>query len=242
MFYYSNSQKLYCDSLIFGTGMTALHIAMLFRNKDAIIALLISGIDINIVDYNGKTAFSYIFDPCTRCLARCNNVHDYILQVLANHVAKLQHFQLYVSETNEKLKNRAFENSLVKMVDKTSRVRANNKEAKSVVIGPRGWTLHDFLTEHGAVKEYHRLTQADQAVIDQFFGEIDYHSFHDLKYVLKVQYRHAVVRGSLIQPAIDSIKSLFGLPDLCAEAIVWYLRNPDMKNLIIAASSIPEHD
>ncbi|XP_058805736.1 serine/threonine-protein phosphatase 6 regulatory ankyrin repeat subunit A-like isoform X2 [Phymastichus coffea] len=218
------------------SGMTALHLAVLFRNTAATTALLICGADINVLDRRGKTAFRYALEPCTRCFARCSAAHDCLLSALVDHVHGLRLLGLHVNELNGRMQALALENRWIRSAAKHADYD-RSRRVDDIAVGVRGWTLRDFLVERGVVVRYHRLTPAERAAVDRFFESLDYHAFRDLRYMLKIQYRQAVARVRLFEPAIAALEALLLLPSVCAEVVVCQLRNPDLKNVIAAAAA-----
>lgn len=215
-------------------GRTPLHLAVKFRQIAAITGLLQSGADVNIVDATGRPAFSYILKYVQKRL-----VHDRDIVVnLAVHLLKMVRLELDVSEINVETviaARKVFPFNVA--IDKE--FNENLEKLKERKISSTNISLYDFLSETGAVSSYPYTSPYERISIKEFF-DIEFQSlrkeFPEVAGFLRLQYKKARERMPLIDPAIASLTSLLGfeLPVLCADVVLKFLRNEDLKRLIAA--------
>lgn len=98
-----------CSILFFFAGRTALHIATQFKNEGAVLALLQAGSDINILDANKKTAFTYAFENSPFAKESQDRTKK-IVGIFSAYVQKLNSCCLDVHEINHSALTNAITN------------------------------------------------------------------------------------------------------------------------------------
>ncbi|XP_058799646.1 uncharacterized protein LOC131669048 [Phymastichus coffea] len=216
-------------------GRTPLHLAAQLRNFQAIAGLLMCGADVNILDANDKPAFAYSLEHSER--GRERDLH--IIVTFSMHLRKLQLLELDVHQLNievdiEARKRFPFD---VKVAE---RCQDELEKLKERTIDPYSVTLFDFLSETGAVAAYPHMPQIQRHAIDEFFYNDSVglcKQFPELACLLKLQYRRAVARMPLMEPATMALSIVLGfeLPLLCSDAIVRFMKNEELRKLIAAS-------
>lgn len=213
------------------TGRTPLHLAVEYRNYDAVDGLLKVGADINVSDATGNSAFSIVAskDP-----------DDYgyhsILRSMTMHLRKLQLVGFYVSELNAKiLDDIPIECPLDQA--KFERAKTDLKKMKGTTIKSTSITLYDFFSETGVLTAYPYMTLREQQAINAYFKYTKKHHFKQLRYLLIIQYEKALRRWNLLEPASVALNILLGitLPDKCLRCVMRCLTNTELANLIKCA-------
>lgn len=220
-------------------GRTPLHLAVKFNNFTAVEALLNSGADINYVDINGKSPYSYVtLSRLDERSGQLSNSISSIRKILSLHLIKHQLVGIQVSELNAKLlREFKTESTDVDIEDEEYELKLQFNKMKKMKMCNREFTVRDFLYPTGVVNLYSSLKQSDRDAIDSFFKSTILLEFTFWMDLLKLQYKNATQRMSLIKPAVIGLRTLLGfpLPDLCIDIVLKYLTNNDLKNVTAAA-------
>lgn len=222
------------------TGRTALHVAIEFRNLKAVLGLLDGGANLNVLNRTDN-AMQVLNEELEK------NVPPQIestslLKNLSAHIYKLNLCGIYVNNVNREFNDRIREDFSFNFSD-SERLCSNELIlSKDVKIEPHPITLYDFLSETGIVGSYPMLPQIQKRAISDFFqnsGPQLRWRFPQLLGVMKLQYRKAIARISLLEPAKSGLNILLDLdfPDLCSEAILRFLTNEDLTNLTLSADT-----
>lgn len=192
------------------------------------------GADVNILDANGKSAFAYSLERSED--RRERDLH--IIVTFSMHLLKLQLLELDVNQVNVEVDIEA-RKKFPFNVKVAERCRDELERLKERTIDPYSVTLFDFLSETGAVAAYPHMPQIERHAIDEFFYNDSVRlrtEFPELACLLKLQYRRAVARSPLMDPASIALTTVlrFELPLLCADAVLRFLRNEELRNLIAA--------
>ncbi|OXU29408.1 hypothetical protein TSAR_002204 [Trichomalopsis sarcophagae] len=211
-------------------GRTPLHMSCLYRNLAGAYALLYHGADINIEDTIGKTPICY-----------CMHVFHNIYYIFQDHIEKLRFINFPVSEKNEncvsklkgtykRLKRKwkdvehddEFSTSCADELNKMKSVRIDNYSSLYNIIfkGANEMALH---VRNETLKQIVESSDFDK-------------TFFLYGYLIKLQIKRGLAREKLMKPALEALESItrISLPAGCAETILKYLINDELKDLIRA--------
>ncbi|KAL7307003.1 hypothetical protein TKK_0000752 [Trichogramma kaykai] len=209
-------------------GCTALHIAVVISNVQAIEALLTCGADINVADNSGKTPFTYCLMNYDRRLYKCNQMFFTFMA----QAYKLQLLKLTITPENVRCYQKAQET--YQFHDKTYMAEYNSEldKMEDVPVGNDGTTLRNFLY-HGP-RIIDKSTVKRRAVEEIVTTRDFYKEFPKLGCLIKLQYRLGVARRNAIDKSkwilLELVK--YALPELCIENIINFLDTDDLSNVI----------
>ncbi|XP_065574984.1 serine/threonine-protein phosphatase 6 regulatory ankyrin repeat subunit A-like [Artemia franciscana] len=204
-------------------GMTALHYASQSGDKECVATLLEHGSDIDITDGNDRTAFDLAVDDTA----------DYF----ASHVLKLRVANLYVSEINIRLSDKT-QTSYPTNELKDQFVR-ELKQMRSETIFCN-ITFYDIFIKGISSKELYTMNENSlKGLLKSSNWETKFSMYNT---IIKSRFRSSIERKVLLELANRSFNSLFNrfaeLPHECAEHILSYLSNENLKNFINASEPL----
>ena len=205
-------------------GRTALHIAVLYRNVEAVAGLLMCGADVNVGDENGKTPFSYCLERYDVRNYECNQ----LFFVFLGHVHKLIEMGLHLGQENRRCYVKARARHVFNDNQLMQSYAVELDKMEDVRVGPHT-SLRDVLYEGAdelATSSTKRLVLEEVLTSRDFYDE-----FPKLCALLKLQYRRGLTRRKLMQPVkamLQRIAGEYGLPDPCTETIIRHLHDEDL--------------
>ncbi|CAD6227376.1 GSCOCG00006146001-RA-CDS [Cotesia congregata] len=247
------------DARVDRSGRTALHCAAQHLDK-AFSKLLKLGADINIMDYNKKTALDYLINSMVSFCEKCEvsldpssesrlikvYTRDYIknVHIYLEHVAKLQLINSFVSPENLRsiymyenkyswISSVKTENNELSKIEKTKEMCQEEVESmKQYVLENTNINVYQILK-----KCPHRIAKyvlKNNNVIQQLQIPVFVESFPIYGGLLSSRIKKCLERKKILDDDTDySFHRVFpSLPSICIDEILSYLSNYDLKILI----------
>ncbi|XP_065582066.1 putative ankyrin repeat protein RF_0381 [Artemia franciscana] len=198
-------------------GMTALHYASRSGDKECVATLLEHGSDIDITCKNDLTAFDVAVDDTA--------------VYFASHVLKLRVANLYVSERNIRLSDKT-QTSYPANELKDQFVRELQQMRSETIFC--NITFYDiFIKGISSIELYTMNENSLKGLLKSSNWETKFSMYNT---IIKSRFRNSIERKVLLELANRSFNSLFNrfaeLPHECAEQILSYLSNENLKNFI----------
>ncbi|KAJ8683647.1 hypothetical protein QAD02_019439 [Eretmocerus hayati] len=208
-------------------GRRPIHEAIKEEDIEGVLALLISGTDINKFPGDYPTVFEGTWvEPVPDKM-------EYIKIILMKHVTIMKTLGFYVcSEVfhDYKLELERFPDKNFGSLELNSQQKMELEKMKRVFIS-REWTLYDFLKK----KENEVALIVDKQVLREIMAS-DYicREYPELGCVLKLQFRKSLARKKLLDLSIEPLKLSIDalLPDLCWENVMKHLSDDDLRKII----------
>ncbi|XP_014217378.1 serine/threonine-protein phosphatase 6 regulatory ankyrin repeat subunit B-like [Copidosoma floridanum] len=201
-------------------GKTPFHHAMTANNRALKIeALLLTGADINVTDNQGNTPYTYCFEERAY-------VDQILINMLQNHVIKIQSAGLYLHPVNKKYlmeqrnsskKRFVINNTMNRVVDESLQVR-----------------VRDLLTEKIVMKFMSLSLSKQESILKILKSQALHHEFIEWSPIFSWQYRRILERRSLRKFVINALYNIFDqkLPELCLQSVVVHLSTAHWRILI----------